>query len=831
MRRLPSAHRHRSHAMILDHMLRRIRDGFASGKPAWSPGASSKEGMPDAGVELIDCFSLALHVLWTYQQAWAEEGFLFSARLPASTQRLLALIGYRPDPGTAARGFQHLHCKEGLSAVIPPGFQVKAKAEGEKASAVFETLQAVQIRSELNELRPFLPPAGDGHGQAEGTTAGAIAAAVSAELTRPEILLPPDQGVLGDGTLVDKLADRLAAARQGSLAQRNAARARQKALQLAETARALQEAGAADLCAETFEALCQELCETQALANAVPQAPGPVALSESQELLAGQLMRVAQRRPDVMAALEQALAKQAGESSAQWSGRLDQIMRFLEALIEGLVQEARDQVVRLRGNRALTRLDRAYGNTPARAIETDMGVAPPGQDWFYLLPAMGDGELGPKTQTDLLRPGDWLVIGEDLQQTGPDGEVTTQRRYRQAIRVVRLHEEIPKGNNEPMTRITFEPTLTRRYQLSRTVLIGNIAEISHGSTMIEEGVRMGAEAPYIPVSQNSLTWLRDPDPAVPEGRVPQISLSVAGQTWSRVDSLIDQPPGRSIFAVDVTPEGDTRLQVGDGREGNAVPADARLALRYRVGAGEDGNRDAGSITDLASAHPCVVSTFNPLPVSGGTAAEDPETASAKAVAGIHALDRAISVPDARCLALSFGGVKRAAVFRDAVRRREHLRVVVSGPRAAAIQDATRAALADFLTSRMPPGTSVSVTNRQVVAIRARLHIRVRRGTDPLVVIRRIRVRLGCEEDADDLPGLLHSDRVDLGNDIRPSDIYGALEGIDNLTFAFVEALYRADSHPKSNDRIIVAPREIPLWAEPSADVEPLAIRWEYEREM
>ena len=53
-------------------------------------------------------------------------------------------------------------------------------------------------------------------------------------------------------------------------------------------------------------------------------------------------------------------------------------------------------------------------------------------------------------------------------------------------------------------------------------------------------------------------------------------------------------------------------------------------------------------------------------------------ARTRAAAGIHALDRAVSVDDVRSLALAFDGVRRAQVFRNPVRQRNLLTVVVAG---------------------------------------------------------------------------------------------------------------------------------------------------------
>jgi hypothetical protein len=818
-------HRARSHAALLDRLAQQARHRFVDAMPAWDPTRSDVDARADLGRGLLDCYALALHVLWTYQHAWAEEGFLTTAHLPASTQRLLGLIGYRPDPGTAAVGLQHFRCKEGTSTILPPGFRVRANPEGTQQAAVFETLRAATVSSVLNELRPYLPqPA-----VAPVSTVGAIA--VVADLAAPEVSVPPPQDVLEGGSLAGQLADRLAAARNGSLAQRNAARARQKALQLAEVARSLQEQGAADACAATFEALCAELCQAQDLANQVPVATSAGPLSEAQELLVGQLARLTGRRPDAIAALGQALARQTNESDAQWSARLDQMSGFLEALVTGLLQEARDQVVRLRGSRALTQLDRAYGDSGVPTLEVDRGIAPPGQDALYLLPTVRDPERGPETQAALLRPGDWLVVGEDIERLGPDGEVVTERRYREAIRIVRIRDEIPAGDREPMTQITFHPPLTRRYQLSRTVLLGNMVQVSHGATVLEEGVELAPDGQVIPLAQGPLTWLHTADPQVPEGRVPQVQLRVADQDWLRVDDLRGQAPTAPVFTAEVTPEGSARLRLGDSREGAAVPARAHIAITYRIGVGPDGNRPGGAITTLASADAAIVSTFNPLLVSGGVAPEESELAGGKATAGIHALSRAISEADVRALALTFGRVRRAQVFRDPVRRREHLTVVVYGVGGEALTDDELQALRTFLANRTPPGIQVTVENCTTVPVRAQLRLHITPGSDPIAVMREVRLRLGIDTDATSDPGLLHADRVDLGRDVQLSDFYGALAGVEHLEAVFVELLYRADAAPTRSDRIVVAPRQVPVWATTMANHEPLHIRWEEARDL
>ncbi|MCB9947528.1 MAG: baseplate J/gp47 family protein [Rhodospirillaceae bacterium] len=825
MRPTPADHRPQSHGALLSDMTHAARARFLGAERPWDPVRGADPLAADLGRGLLDCYALALHVLWTYQAIWADEGFLATARLPQSVNRLLALIGFRPHPGIAAAGLQHFRVKARSATTLPPGFRVKAEAEGDKGEAVFETLRAARLDARLNEMRPFLPPAP----AAPVDTTGAIA--LSAELSGVEIAVPTPGDSLGQGPFVDQLGNRLGAGRAGALASRNAQRARQKALQLADTARLLKDAGAADACPATFAQLCEELCAAQSLANEVPveSAPGP--LSESQSLLLGQLAKLDARQPDAVVALQDALARQAGESDTDWSRRLDQMASFLDALVSGLLQEARDTVVRLRGSRALFRLDAELGDpaAPSAVLAEDRGVAPPGTDTLYLMPIAGDGETGPATQTALLHPGDWVVVAEDVETVAANGDRTVVRRYREAARIVRLRDEIPAGRREPMTRITVRPALQRRYQLSRTVIVGNIVEISHGETVREAAARLSGDRRTIRPAQDPLTWLADP--RAPEGRAPQVAMQVAGQPWLLVDDLRGQAGTAAAFAAEVDAEGRPQLRVGDGVEGAALPAEAAVALQYRVGLGRDGNRDGGSIAKLVAADPAVAETTNPLAITGGVEPEALDDARRTASAGIHTLDRAVSVADIRSLALTFGGVRRAAVFRDPVRRREHLSVVVSGQAGAALADDDRARLRAYLAARVAPGISLTVDNRVPVPLRLQLRLHVTPGADPLAVIRAARQRLGVDTAAGEPPGLLDPDRVELGRDVQLSDIYGALAGLDDLETAFVELFCRTDGPPARNDRVAIAARELPAWAAPSPEIDPIDIRWEEAKDL
>ena len=814
MKPSPQGYEPRSHQALLDTMTADARWHSHGTRRPWDPARPDIADLPDHGRGLLDCFALGLHVLWTYHHAWGDEGFLATARLTSSVRRLLELIGYHPDPGFAALGLQHFQCKEGATATLPPGFRVIAKPEGTKGPATYETLRALEVSSTLNALQPFLPPP-----RRAASTAGAIAAAIGPKVPVPQVPLPPPFS--GRHALVDSLRDRLAAARAGSFADHKAAMARQKALRVADVLSELEAQGAAEICGEAFEQLCEELCAAQSEANAAADTGATGPLSESQELLLGRLRAMAESQPTALDAFAAALARCEGESDEEWSLRLDQIAGFLDVLVSSILQEARDQVVRLRGPRVLSTLDRAYGPTGA-----DLGVAAPGTDTLYVLPTLGRDGNPPSTHAALLRPGQWLVVGEDVEQVGSDGVSTFTRVHREAVQVLRVRDEVPPGWQEPATRVTFTPPLVRRYWLDRTVLLGNIAEITHGATVVHERQWSSTSGPTFPLPATPLTWRRAAEIEVGDGRMPDVDLSVAGQPWGRRPDLRGAAPHAPVFSVDLTPEGAAEIRVGDGREGTAVPDGAVVTVRARSGIGPDGNRDPGKIDAIAGANPAVIATFNPLPVSGGVNPEAPDLSKVRGFAGVHALGRAISVADVRSLALSFGSVRRAAVQRDALRRRDRLTVVVLGEGGAPLVADEQARLREFLVARMPPGASVEVVNGVHVPLRLRVVVRVQRGHDPLALMQAARVRLGVDSDPAGMPGLLTPGRPDLGEDVNLSDVYAALDGIPWLVSSLVTALHRASEPPARRDRIDVDANAVPVWDQGVPGVDAVAIAWE-----
>jgi hypothetical protein len=825
---LPEQHRALSQRRLIERLEAATRARFGGGpRGAWKPEAAVAADTGDLGAGLLDAFALALHVLWTYQEEWAKETFLGLARLDESSDRLLGHLAYQLGPGAAASGVQHFRCRAGTRASLPPGFALSSSAalEGE-VDAHYETSQALTVHPELNELRGF-PVALSASPRAPSAAPGSSAR----KLPRPTGGFGPPKSIAGD--LIDRLDD----ARLGDEASRRAAVARQEARKLGDLLGVVGKHGGNAGACQALQAVCEALSQAKEAARA-PISPAdrmPGALSDSQEMVARQLKALGAQQGAVAAQLERVLTRFPGESDAAYAERLAAMAAFLDAFVSGLVQDARDQVALARGTDALLRLDRVFAGPAAAPRVGSLGRAAAGTDSLFLLTGASPATSRP---LDMLRPGDWFVIGEDVDGVDDAGQRSRVRQYRQLVRVLRVTAEAPLGSTRALTRVTFAPPLARAYDLDRLVLLGNVAPISHGLSIEERGER-SSEPGVFPLRERPLTWVRDP--AAPSGRRPEVSLAVDGRPFRRVEDLLGAGPGEAVFALENTPGGGARVRVGAPGQVPPVGPGSEVVLRYRIGVGRGGDRPARRIDAMLRPHPAVEATFNPLPVAAGADPEPRSLARRRGPEVTSAMDRAASASDLRALALAFDGVSRARVFIEGTARRARAVVVAAGVGGAPLGDGLRDALHAHLAARVPPEVALAVESRRLVGVRARLLLRLAPGADPLAVVATVRARLGLDligdasthpgADAAAEPGLLDPNRVDLDDDLALSQLYGALGGIDGLHAVVARALYRADGPVGLFDRLEAGPREMLAWASPAPHApEPVELEHESVRD-
>jgi predicted phage baseplate assembly protein len=109
-----------------------------------NPFARWHEGMGgDYHTMLIELWAYLADILTFYQERIANEAFLSTATQRDSLRRLAELVGYRPQPGSAATALLAFTIEKQKTVTIPGGFRAGSKAKPGKQAAVFETEDAI----------------------------------------------------------------------------------------------------------------------------------------------------------------------------------------------------------------------------------------------------------------------------------------------------------------------------------------------------------------------------------------------------------------------------------------------------------------------------------------------------------------------------------------------------------------------------------------------------------------------------------------------------------------------------------------------------------------
>lgn len=113
----------------------------------------------DYAITFFDLWAAVLDVLTFYQERYANEAFLRTARQAASLQRLARLLDYSPRPGVAALDELAFTIDAGREVAIPVGLRVQSVPQGSEPPQTFETLETVTADARFNRLRVYPAPA------------------------------------------------------------------------------------------------------------------------------------------------------------------------------------------------------------------------------------------------------------------------------------------------------------------------------------------------------------------------------------------------------------------------------------------------------------------------------------------------------------------------------------------------------------------------------------------------------------------------------------------------------------------------------------------------
>lgn len=155
-----------------------------------------------------------------------------------------------------------------------------------------------------------------------------------------------------------------------------------------------------------------------------------------------------------------------------------------------------------------------------------------------------------------------------------------------------------------------------------------------------------------------------------------IDVTVNGEVWTQVDSLMLAAADDQAYSVKTLPVGSVLVTFGDGTFGAKLPTDGTIEVSYRTGGGVKGNIELNTISTSITG--IIPSTFSPVTIivtnttssgQGGRDAETLEEARVNIPYSARTNDRAVTLEDYQTIAQEYENV---AYARSAIRTENSL---------------------------------------------------------------------------------------------------------------------------------------------------------------
>ena len=210
------------------------------------------------------------------------------------------------------------------------------------------------------------------------------------------------------------------------------------------------------------------------------------------------------------------------------------------------------------------------------------------------------------------------------------------------------------------TTVQLANGLARAYVRSTITINGNVAPATQGETVPSEILGSGDASKQnqtFQLAKPPLTYVSAPTST---GGQDTLTVRVNGVAWQEVPTLYGAAATDTVYTVRNSDSGATTIRFGDGSVGARLPTGVNnLIATYRSGLGPGGNLDAQTISLMSSRPLGIKSALNPVPASGGAAAELLANARQNAPRTVRTLERIVSLDDFTDFARGFAGIAKA----------------------------------------------------------------------------------------------------------------------------------------------------------------------------
>ena len=318
-----------------------------------------------------------------------------------------------------------------------------------------------------------------------------------------------------------------------------------------------------------------------------------------------------------------------------------------------------------------------------------------------------------------------------------------------------------------------------------TVVFGNVVDADQGKTEPEAAIGSGdgrSTFQTFKLPKAPLTYHQAPSQTPPQA--PGLEVTVAGRTWTRVESLFGQGADAEVYIVREDGDGNSWVQFGDGAEfGARLPSGVdNVRAAERSGAGAHGPLKEGTKV-LPGRLDRLQAVQLPGVIAGGSEPETPDVARAAAPGRVQSLGRLVGLGDFEAEALGLSGVALASatwgiahgvptvtitVLMEHGRQAEH----------AAVAEALRTAARDRGADRF----EVDVVQGRFRNVKLRADVAVAVGYDADAVLAATRGALGVDPAPD---GLFSVNRRRFGQGEHTTHVTGVIQQVSGVSWARV----------------------------------------------
>ena len=313
------------------------------------------------------------------------------------------------------------------------------------------------------------------------------------------------------------------------------------------------------------------------------------------------------------------------------------------------------------------------------------------------------------------------------------------------------------------------------------VLLGNIAEASHGETQPAEPLGHGdAAQPFqkFTLQRAPVTYLPSATKIAGEAA---LEIRVNGERWTEVPSLYGRASTERIYTARQSDEGETTVTFGDGRTGARLPSGAlNVVARYRKGLGLAGRMKAGQLSTPLERPPGLRAVVNPLAADGGADPEKRDDARYAAPGTVRTFGRAVSLLDFEWIATTSGLVQRAYVTWVWHQLERAVHLTVAAPAGEKLSVASLQKLYAALNTARDPNRQLFLAN----LVRVPVVVRAKVVADPALEPDAVRDSARAA-----LLAFFAFEAVPLGRAVHASSVYAALQAAHGVVAADVDVFH------------------------------------------